>query len=61
MRDLDFNELEQVYGAGGTSKCGCGSSPTPPTGGSKSKASKSKGKKSKGKKSNKRGSKGYCG
>ena len=60
MRDLNLNELEQVYGAGGKGKSGCGSSPTPPCGGSKSKASKSKKSKSKKSKSNKRGSKGYC-
>lgn len=60
MRDLNINELEQVYGAGGKSKCGCGSSPTPPSGGSKSKGSKSKKSKSKKSKSNKRGSRGYC-
>ena len=60
MRDLKFDELEQVYGAGGTSKCGCGSSPTPPSGGSKAKSSVAKN--SKGNKSNSghRGSKGYC-
>ena len=58
MRDLNIDELEQVYGAGGKSRSGCGVSPTPPRcGGSKSKKSKSK--KSKSKK-NKRGSKGYC-
>lgn len=60
MRDLNTNELEQVYGAGGSSKCGRGSSPKPPKGGSKSKASKSKASKSKKSKSNGRGSKGYC-
>ena len=62
MRDLNINELEQVYGAGGKSKRGCGSSPTPPSCGGGSKSKKSKSKKSKGKKSksNKRGSRGYC-
>ncbi len=55
MRDLNLNELEQVYGAGGKSRSGCGSSPRPPRCGSKSKNSKSKNSKS-----NKRGSKGYC-
>lgn len=45
MRDLDFNEVRFVYGAGGT---GC--SPTPPscdTKGSKSKTSMPKGSKAK--------------
>ncbi len=60
MRDLNIDELEQVYGAGGSSKCGCGSSPTPPSGGSKSKASKAKKSKAKKSKANNRGSKGYC-
>ena len=60
MRDLNINELEQVYGAGGSSKCGCGSSPTPPSGGSKSKASKAKHSRHKNSKANNRGSKGYC-
>lgn len=58
MRDLNIDELEQVYGAGGKSRSGCGYSPTPPSCGSKSKKSKSK--KSKKKKSNKRRSRGYC-
>ena len=57
MRDLNIDELEQVYGAGGKSKRGCGSSPTPPSCGGGSKSKKSKAKKSK---SNKRGSRGYC-
>ena len=55
MRDLNFDELNHVYGAGGKSKAGCGDSPTPPKG-SKSKGSKSKkskSKKSKGSKSKK--------
>ena len=45
MRDLNLNELEQVYGAGGG---GRNCSPTPPScdGGSKSKSSKSKKSKS---------------
>ena len=60
MRDLNINELEQVYGAGGSSKCGCGSSPTPPSGGSKSKGSKAKNSGHKNSKANHRGSKGYC-
>lgn len=63
MRNLNIDELEQVYGAGGSSKSGYGSSPTPPCGGSKSKASKGKAskiKKAKKSKSNARGSKGYC-
>ena len=60
MRDLKIDELEQVYGAGGASKCGCGSSPTPPKGGSKSKGSKAKKSKANKSKSNGRGSKGYC-
>lgn len=59
MRDLNINELEQVYGAGGSS-CGCGSSPTPPSRGSKGKASKAKNSGSKHSKANNRGSKGYC-
>ena len=60
MRDLNINELEQVYGAGGSSKCGCGSSPTPPSGGSKSKGSMAKNSGHKNSKANNRGSKGYC-
>jgi hypothetical protein len=60
MRDLNLNELEQVYGAGGG---GRNCSPTPPScgGGSKSKKSKSKKSKSKKSKSHKRsGSRHYC-
>ena len=59
MRDLNINELEQVYGAGGSSKCGCGSSPTPPSRGSKSKGSKAKNSGHNNSKANNRGSKGY--
>ena len=44
MRDLNLNELEQVYGAGG---CGRNNSPAPPSscggGGSQSKAQKAEG------------------
>lgn len=40
MRDLNLDELEQVYGAGSHGRCGCGDSPRPPRG-SKSKKSKS--------------------
>jgi hypothetical protein len=54
MRDLNIDELESVYGAGGK---GCGSSPTPPSKGSKAKHSGSKAKHSK---SRQHGSKGYC-
>ena len=60
MRDLKIDELEMVYGAGGKSRSGCGSSPLPPSSGSKSKKSKAKKSKTKNSKSNKRGSKGYC-
>lgn len=67
MRDLNLDELEMVYGAGGRGRSGCGDSPTPPSCGTRGKGSKShgtKGKgsksKKKGKKSNKRGSRGYC-
>lgn len=57
MRDLNLNELEQVYGAGGG---GRNCSPTPPSSGSKSKGSKSKkAKKSKSNKSKSHHSR-YC-
>lgn len=58
MRDLDFNELPQVYGAGGK---GC--SPTPPTssGGSMPKTSMPKTSGSKGSRSKGSQSKScYC-
>jgi len=63
MRDLNLNELEHVYGAGGG---GRNCSPTPPScgGGSKSKHSKSNAsrcKASKPKKSRGHGSRGFCG
>ena len=63
MRDLNLNELEHVYGAGGG---GRNCSPAPPScdGGSKSKHSKSKARKCRGsnsKKSRGHGSRGYCG
>jgi hypothetical protein len=55
MRDLNIDELEQVYGAGSRGRSGCGDSPTPPSCGSKSKKSKSKKSKTKkGKKSKKK-------
>jgi hypothetical protein len=60
MRDLNLNELEAVYGAGG---CGRNNSPAPPScgGGSKSKKSKSgKCKGSKSKKSKSHKSRHYC-
>ncbi|MEO6153197.1 MAG: hypothetical protein ABIT09_10000 [Croceibacterium sp.] len=60
MRDLNLNELEAVYGAGGG---GLACSPTPPSCDSGSKSHKSKAtkaKKSKTHKSRKHGSKGYC-
>jgi len=45
MRDLNIDELEQVYGSGCWTPCGCGDSPTPPScDGSKSKRSKNKSK-----------------
>ena len=64
MRDLNFDELDQVYGAGSRGRCGCGDSPTPPSKYSKSKGSCGKGSKSKGtkgkkSKGHKRGTKGY--
>jgi hypothetical protein len=62
MRDLNLNELEAVYGAGGG---GRNCSPTPPScgGGSKSKKSKShksKSHKSKSHKKSKGGHGCYC-
>ena len=63
MRDLNLDELDQVYGAGGKSRCcycACdGGSKSKKSKSKKSKSKKSKSKKSKSK-SNKRGSKGYC-
>jgi len=51
MRDLNLDELEQVYGAGSHGRCGCGDSPRPPRGSKskKSKSHKSKSHKSKSK------------
>ena len=58
MRDLNLNELEAVYGAGG---CGRNNSPAPPSCGSKSKKSKStKCKTSKSHKSKSHKSRHYC-
>lgn len=56
MRDLNINELANVYGAGGSS---CKPAPKCRKG-SKSKHSGSKCKKSKSHKSNHRGTKGHC-
>lgn len=63
MRDLNFDELDQVYGAGSRGRCGYGDSPRPPkkskSKGSCGKGSKSKGSKGKKSKSKKRGTRGY--
>ena len=62
MRDLNLNELEHVYGAGG---CGRNNSPAPPSscGGSGSQSKQSKAKECKPKESKAKSSKGhgcYC-
>ena len=58
MRDLNIDELEQVYGAGCWNPCGWGSPPSPPScgGGSKSKNTRcgSKSKRSKKKSKSKK-------
>ncbi len=63
MRDLNLDELDQVYGAGSRGRCGSGHSPRPPkkskSKGSRCKGSNSKGSKGKKSKSKKRGTRGY--